>query len=165
MKTRHSVELEGFHDGESDFRAFIVRRTDLHVPEVTTIIDTVVEAFENSSGDKSCAVVILGHSDQAFNPPLELVRSQERADTAAAWLLDKLNQVLIASSQPPVASWRDVDRVAVEAVGLGAAHLLVPSPANEFDRQQNRRVVFLVTGTNISSIAAFDGTNFTFGPA
>ena len=79
--------------------------------------------------------------------------------------MGKLNEVLIASGSLPVTSWRDVDTVAIEAVGLGAAHLLVPNPASEFDRQQNRRVVFLITGNNISSIAAFDGTNFTFGPA
>lgn len=165
MKTRHSVELEGFLAAETDFHAFIVRRTDLQVTEVSTIIDAVVEAFENGSGDKSCAVVILGHSDLANNRPLELTRSQERADTASAWLLGKLNDVLIASFQSPVASWREVDTVAVEAIGMGAAHLLVPNPVSDFDRLQNRRVAFLITGNNVTSIAAFDGTAFTFGPA
>src|SRR5215207_4098762 len=134
MKSRHSVELEGFLSGETDFHAFIVRRTDLQVVEVSSIIDAVVEAQENTSGDKFCAVLILGHSDTANNRPLELTRSRERADTASAWLLSKLNDVLVTSGAAAVASWSAVDTVAVEAVGLGAAHLLVPNPVSEFDR-------------------------------
>ncbi|SIO63199.1 hypothetical protein SAMN05443247_09628 [Bradyrhizobium erythrophlei] len=156
------VEIRGYNSHETDFQALINRRPDLQVPEVSVIIDSAFEAFENTGGNKSAAVVIVGHSDREDSPGLtdeqrrasELQASQARADSASAWL----NSVAQASGMQIEVEWKGVATVAVEAIGAGASNLAQP-PVTEQDRLNNRRIVFLVSGNNVGTAASRDGTD------
>src|SRR3954447_3717322 len=172
MKSRFTVEIRGYKAHQTDFGELIAKRPDLQTPEVTAIIDSAFEAFENTDGNESCTVVIVGHSDREDSPGLsdeqrrasELQASQARADSASAWLLDKMNSVVQDSGMQIELDWKGVGTVAVEAIGVGASNL-VTQPMTEEDRLNNRRIFFLVSGNNVSSVTNHDSIGFFFGPS
>jgi outer membrane protein OmpA-like peptidoglycan-associated protein len=75
----------------------------------------------------------------------ELRASQSRADSASAWLLDKVNAVAQSAGLQIEMEWKGFAAVAVHAVGVGASDLAQP-PATERDRLNNCRIEFLVNG-------------------
>jgi outer membrane protein OmpA-like peptidoglycan-associated protein len=169
MRARFQVEIRGYKSHETDFQTLLDRRPDLQAPEITAIIDSAFEAFENTDGGKACAVVIVGYADREDSPGLadeqrrasELQASQARADSASAWLLDKVNSVAQTSGMQLEMEWKGVATVAVEAVGVGASDL-VQQPATEQDRLNNRRIRFLISGNNVSAVTDRDGTDVLF---
>ena len=169
MKASFVVEIRGYNAHETDFTALLNRRPDLQAPEVSAIIDSAFEAFENAGGNKSSAIVILGYSDREDAPGLtdqqrrasELQASQARADSASAWLLDKVNSVAQASGMQIEIDWKGVATVDVEAIGVGASDL-AQQPVTEQDRLNNRRIRFLVSGNNVSAVIDRDGSDTIF---
>jgi len=170
MRARFVVEIRGYNAHQTDFRILLDRRPDLHAPEVTAIIDSAFEARENTGENKSCAVVIVGYSDREDTPGLtdaqrrasELQASRDRANSASAWLLDKVNELAQGSDLQIEVEWKGIPTVAVEAIGVGASDLAQP-PASEQDRLNNRRIRFLVSGNNVSAVTDRDGTDVVFG--
>lgn len=170
MKSRFVVEIRGYLSHETDFPTLLNRRPDLQDPAISAIIDSAFEAFENSDGTKSAAVVIVGYSDREDTPGMtdeqrrasELQASQARADSASAWLLDKVNSVAQASGMQIELDWKGVATVAMESIGVGASDLAQP-PVTENDRLNNRRIKFLVSGNNVTAVADRDGTDTLFG--
>lgn len=170
MKSRFVVEIRGYLSHETDFPTLLNRRPDLQNPAITAIIDSAFEAFENSDGTKSAVVVIVGYSDREDSPGLtdeqrrasELQASQARADSASAWLLDKVNSIAQGIGMQIEIDWKGVATVAMESIGVGASDLAQP-PVTENDRLNNRRIRFLVSGNNVSAVADQDGTDILFG--
>src|SRR4051812_349301 len=171
MQSRFVVEIRGYIAHETDMNALVTRRPDLQVPEVTAIIDSAFEAFENTGGNKACAVTIVGYSDREDAPGLtdeqrrasEFQASQARADSASTWLLDKVNEIALGSGMSLEADWNGVAAVSVEAIGVGASKLAHP-PSTEQDRLNNRRISFLVSGNNVGAVTGRNGTDITFAP-
>ncbi len=171
MKARYDVEIQGYIARETDFRVLLARRPILQAPEVSGLIDSAFEAFENANSQKFCAILILGYSDREDSPGLsdaqrrdaELKASQARADSASAWLLDKVNEVAQASGMQLELEWAGVATVVVEAIGVGASNLAA-SPVTESDRLKNRRIKFVVSGNNVDSISNQNRESIVFPP-
>ena len=169
MRQQFSVEIRGYVSHETDFRALLARRPDLAVPQVAAIIDAAFEAFENSTRQKACSITIIGHSDREDRPGLtdaqrrasELQASTQRAQSASAWLLDKVNDVAQASNLAIELEWKGVPAVDVVAIGAGASDLLHP-PVTEADRKANRRIVFIVAGKDLAVAPDIEDHNFLF---
>jgi hypothetical protein len=170
-KSIFSIELQGFASGQTDFSAQLSTLPVEILEPFAKLIDGTFEASSDPSGVKFMSISIVGHSDRQDLPGMsneqrresERQASQDRADSASNWLLNKL-----ADMQNPgdviQLDWRSVSNIGAAVIASGAAQLINPNPgSNEDLRVQNRRVQFFVTSINVNTLQEFDTNNISIG--
>ena len=153
MRELTEIPVSGYNSHEFDFPALLSRQSqalqDLVQAEV---IAPLADAEMVPEAGKFCTVTVIGHSDRVDTPGMtseqrradELSASQLRAESAQAFLFSQLFDLVQAAGGTPPVDLASMQNGAIFTVAAGAADLLHTVPANESERQDNRRVDFLV---------------------
>lgn len=170
-KSIFSIELQGFGSGQIDFSARLSTLPPEILEPLAKLIDGTFETSSDPGGTKFMSISVVGHSDRQDllgmsneqRRESEFKASQERADSASNWLLNKL-----ADMQNPgdviQLDWRSVSNIGVAVIASGAAKLINPNPGNDENlRLQNRRVEFIVTAINVNTLQELDNNNISIG--
>jgi hypothetical protein len=149
----------GFASGETDFATRFARLAAVDVAYLTALVARI--AGGNFSGESVVAISTIGYSDRVDQVGLshaeclrqEAEASAARAASASTWLRDQLITAFAGTSYEGVDSteWRGISAM---HCGAGATDLMVPSPANDDDRLNNRRVRFLINTWNTVGFVA-----------
>lgn len=151
-QTFFKIIIDGYHTGETDFATALDRKSREEQAAVFSLIDGLVQAEAHPEAGVFQAVCIIGESDRVDDPGLsgearrarELQGSADRARSAGAWLLAQFQAGVTSAGGTAPTSFVDPLNVGVTAVFNGAADLVHPTPANEAQRRQNRRVQYSV---------------------
>ena len=146
------IIVDGFYSGEFDFGAALARQPQPEQNRVTALVATLLLAEAHPDEGLYVSVTVVGESDRYDAPGAsieecrarELEESEERAHRAGRWLMDQLKGELAAMSLPVPADATYTTNVGICYALKGAADLVHLLPASEAERQQNRRVRFLV---------------------
>ena len=143
-QTFTKIVVDGFQDGEFDFAAALQRNAS-KLADVDNLITALVAAEGSTTTDTFFAVTIVGHADRDDVPGLsaEERRAQE-LDASKQRAVSALNFVLNQLGFTPPATVDNLKTIGIDGAFAGEGDLVNLVPANEADRQQNRRVVFLV---------------------
>ncbi|MEV5936549.1 hypothetical protein AB0L56_28435 [Streptomyces sp. NPDC052079] len=117
------------------------------------VIEPAVNAQHFPSNNQFCVIFILGHSDRVDTPGLsseqrraqELDASDKRATSAGEWVFDQITAALTAAGETPPSSVQDATNFDIVLMPCGASGLVHVTPANEAQRQENRRVQFVIS--------------------
>ncbi|GII23367.1 hypothetical protein [Planosporangium mesophilum] len=118
----------------------------------TEVIAPLADAEMVPEAGKFCVVSVIGHSDRVDTPGLtseqrradELSVSQLRAESTQAFLFAELFDLVQAAGGNSPVDLASMQNGAILTVAAGAADLKHVVPASESEREENRRVVFLV---------------------
>jgi hypothetical protein len=154
MRTFDDLTLDGYVSQQFDFPSLLQTKPqpvqDLFA---SLVVAKCVDAEIDPSAGKFCFVSIIGHSDRNDTPGLtseqrrenERQNSELRAEAARSFVFDQIfAQIQAAGGTPPV-DLASMLNVTIDAVTAGSANLIVPTPISEGQRQQNRRVQFVVS--------------------
>jgi flagellar motor protein MotB len=147
------VQVAGYVSHEIDFPALLSRQSqELQDLVQAEVVAPLVDAEMVPEAGKFSSVTVIGHSDRVDDPGLsseqrradELSVSQLRAESAEAFLFSQVFDLVQAAGGTPPVDLASMQNGGIFTVAAGAADLLHPVPASEEERQENRRVQFLV---------------------
>lgn len=160
---KNQIIFEGFNSGETDFAALEARSIPDARARLGRLLDRIVAGILAPPGATFNSLVIVGHSDRQDTLGMscddrrksEHSAALRRAASAAEWILDRIDERLVAGGHPPVPDRGDIQNMTYELVFAGAGNLesvvppadpySTPPPQTAADRLRNRRVVFLVS--------------------
>ena len=146
------IVVDGFHADDFDFAAALQRKPATDQADFDDFISALVASEENPTDDIFWSVTIVGHSDRYDVPGAsaeerrarELDASRNRRDSAFAFLFQHLVDALTADGVTAPANVNGFTNIGFCGVNAGAADLVNLMPAGEAEREQNRRVKFLI---------------------
>ena len=154
MRTFDDLTLDGYVSQQFDFPSLLQTK-----PQATQdlfaqlVVAPCVNAEFDPSAGNFCFVSVIGHSDRNDTPGLtseqrrenERQNSELRAEAARSFIIDQIfAQIQAAGGTPPV-DLASMQNVTIDVVTAGSANLVFTTPAGEAQRQQNRRVQFVVS--------------------
>lgn len=138
------MTLDGFGDGDTDFAARLAAadqsvRDEFDANIMFPMINGMAEGV---------VLVVAGHADRIDNGAEDhAARLRREGDASYARAVSAEDEILVKIGtdwlDPPPASWDELPEIAVLRQGRGATALAV-EPADEADRQRNRRVALQV---------------------
>jgi hypothetical protein len=146
--------IRGYESQQFDFQPVLQAQSQATQSAFDTeVITACVNAEMNPGAGSFCSVTVVGHSDRNDSPGLtpeqrrenERQNSELRAEAAVSFIFDQIFARIQAAGGTPPVDQASAQNVTLFSVAAGAANLIVPTPATEDDRKQNRRVQFLVT--------------------
>jgi outer membrane protein OmpA-like peptidoglycan-associated protein len=154
MHEATDLPVTGFESQEFDFGAVFDRKSaDTQNLIFETVVTPIVVAETDPSAGNVVALTIVGHADrydEAGHSPqerraVELDAATQRARSAADWVFDQVFKSVEGNGGTPPVDLASAQTFTVFQVPAGAADLLHTEPAGEDERQQNRRVQFLIS--------------------
>jgi hypothetical protein len=154
---RDSVDFDvirGYASQQFDFGPVLAAQSQLTQDAFNDeVISACVDAELDPAAGKFCSVTVVGHSDRNDTAGLsaeqrrenERQNSELRAESASSFVFDQIFDGVQSGGGTPPVDQASMQNVTIFTVAAGSASLIVPTPADENDRQQNRRVQFLVT--------------------
>jgi hypothetical protein len=160
---RNMIIVQGFNSGETDFAALESRSSASTREHLSRLLDRLVRDIVAPRDTAFNSVVIVGHSDRQDLSTMscdqrrysEHEAALKRAASARGWLLDRIDDRLVAAGHARVQDRNDIQNMTWDMVFAGAGDLYLPAagvspyqtppPQTEDQRRQNRRVVFLVS--------------------
>ena len=147
------VPFSGFLSQEIDFLALHTRSSQAAKDLLNVMIETAVTVESGATPGHFCSILIVGHSDRDDTPgrspedrrALELQNSTLRAESAQSFFFSEMFNRLQAQGFTAPVDIPSMQNVEIQTVACGAADLINLAPADESQRQQNRRVHFIGT--------------------
>jgi hypothetical protein len=117
------------------------------------LVQTAVTAESGLVPGTFVSILVVGHADRDDTPgrtpeqrrAIELENSGLRAESAEAFIVDRIFNVLQAEGFTAPLTQDVADFYEVRRVAAGSADLVFTSPSGELERMQNRRVQFFGT--------------------
>ncbi|MEU5398213.1 hypothetical protein ABZ348_02785 [Streptomyces sp. NPDC005963] len=118
-----------------------------------SVTEPAVNAEKFPSNNQFCLITVLGHSDRVDTAGLsseqrraqELEASDKRAISAYQWVFGQITAALIAAGETPPPDTNHATNFDIVSIPCGAADLVKLVPTTEAQRQENRRVQFVVS--------------------
>jgi flagellar motor protein MotB len=153
MRELTDIPVGGYQSHETDFATLLARQSQGMQDLVQTeVVAALADAEMVQEAGKFCTVTIVGHSDRVDDEGLtpeqrradELDVCVQRADSAQAFLFNEVSDLVLTAGGTVPADLASMQNSAIFTAPAGAANLLHTVPASEQEREENRRVQFLV---------------------